>query len=175
MASWTRSWNTVEVTYDAATGGATLGPLKTVEMERQMGLDDDYTKLEGVTDKERHKQIGNAFHAAVMQHDLECWVKCVVVTKDFDSTLGFPGEGRLYGLEYDGLWRIGSSAQNACAMRETREGSRLRRRPACRSRCASSWAYESQRQWSTLERCDARGGSGFRSWRFVSGCCPRWE
>ena len=43
MASETRSWNTTDVVYDAATGGATLGPLKTVEMERQMGLDDDYT------------------------------------------------------------------------------------------------------------------------------------
>ena len=128
MASGTRSWNTAEVVYDAATGGATLGPLKTVEMERQMGLDDDYTKLGGVTDEERHKQIGNAFHAAVMQHVLECWVKCVVVTRDFDSTLGFPGEGPLYGSDYDGLWRVGSSAQNVRAMRRAREESRLHRR-----------------------------------------------
>jgi hypothetical protein len=41
----------------------------------------------------RHRQLGNAFQADVMMHVLSCWLKFVPVHRDFDSTLGKPGEG----------------------------------------------------------------------------------
>ena len=41
MASCARSWNTSEVVFDSNTGK--VGPLKTVEVERQMHLPDSFT------------------------------------------------------------------------------------------------------------------------------------
>jgi hypothetical protein len=98
MASGVRSWNTAT----AAVGAdGVIGPLLIVEMERQMGLDDGFTDRAGVSDEVRHRMVGNAFQANVMEHILRSWVKHVVLTKDFDSTLGFPGEGP---SQYAHLW-----------------------------------------------------------------------
>jgi hypothetical protein len=94
MASGVNSWNTAKVVMDLASGE--VGPLTTVEMERQMGLPDGFTWLDDVSEKERHKQVGNAFHAYVMQHILECWIRYIEDEWDFDSTKGFPGEGPQY-------------------------------------------------------------------------------
>ena len=91
MASGTRSWNTGEVAFDSNAGK--VGPLKTMEMERQMHLPDDFTWVEGVEEQQRHHQIGNAFHAGVLQHILECWVKHIEDEWDFDASKGFPREG----------------------------------------------------------------------------------
>jgi hypothetical protein len=90
VASGQRSWNTATAVVDST---GLLGPLLTVEMERQMGLDDGFTDLEGLHEHERHRMVGNAFQANVMEHILRSWVKHVESTRDFDSTLGFPGEG----------------------------------------------------------------------------------
>ena len=91
MASGTRSWNTSEVVFDRNAGK--VGPLNTMEMERQMHLPDGFTWVEGVEEQQRHHQIGSAFHVGMMQHIPECWLKHIEDELDFDASKGFPGEG----------------------------------------------------------------------------------
>jgi len=92
VASGTRSWNTSAVVFDESLGGEGYGkvPLFTVEMERAMGMPDGFTEGFGFGEMVQHRMIGNAFHVGVMQHILRNWV---LALREFDSTLGFPGEG----------------------------------------------------------------------------------
>ena len=66
------------------------GPLLTIEMERQMGLEDGFTYLPGVTERARHHQIGNAFHASVMEHIMQSWASYPRVERRLHLQLGFP-------------------------------------------------------------------------------------
>lgn len=130
MASGTRSWNTATAAVDA---NGKLGPLLTVEMERQMGLGDGFTDAPGLQEHTRHRMIGNAFQADVMQHILSSWIRHVEVTRDFDSTLGFPGEGpsayaKLWGtpavhrvVPEGGHKRKGTSSREAVQKQARRE------------------------------------------------------
>ena len=91
MASGVTSWNTAEVVFEEQRGAnAARVPLLTIEMERAMGMPDDFTCFEGVLEKKRHHMIGNAFQVAVIQHIIREWV---VLLQEFDGTLGFQGEG----------------------------------------------------------------------------------
>lgn len=65
VASGTRSWNCREVVQDAA--GKT-GPLRVWEMEKAMGFSAGYTAVQGLHVEDRHRLVGNAFHAEVMRH-----------------------------------------------------------------------------------------------------------
>ena len=112
MASGARSWNSAKAAVDR---DGVLGPLLTVEMERQMGLDDGFTALQGLQEEVRHRMVGNAFQANVMEHILRSWVNHVVLTRGFDSTLGFPGEGP---SKYASLWGD-SGAFSARGIRKT--------------------------------------------------------
>jgi hypothetical protein len=91
MAAGTRSWNTSRAVYGV---DGRLGPLLTVEMERQMGLPDDFTYRQGVPDSVRHRQVGNAFQADVMEHILYSWVQYVQAVGEFDRVQGFPVQRR---------------------------------------------------------------------------------
>lgn len=73
-------------------GGAEYGrvPLRTVEMERAMGLPEGYTAGFEFSESVRQRMVGNAFHVGVIQHILRNWI---LLLKEFDSTLGFPREG----------------------------------------------------------------------------------
>ncbi len=68
MASGIRSWNTATA---AVVGDGVQGPLLTVKMERQLGLDDKFTALQGLQEEVRHRMVGNAFHANAMEHMLQ--------------------------------------------------------------------------------------------------------
>jgi hypothetical protein len=65
-----------------------------VEMERQMGLPDDFTYRQGVPDSVRHRQVGNAFQADVTEHILYSWVQYVQAVGEFDRVQGFPVQRR---------------------------------------------------------------------------------
>ena len=92
MASGVHSWNTRQVVFDEQCGGewGQKVPLKTVEMERCQGMPDRFTAMPGFDEKTRHHMIGNSFHVGVMKHIFRSWI---VLLKEFDSTLGYPGEG----------------------------------------------------------------------------------
>jgi hypothetical protein len=106
MASGTKSWNTAEVVVDA---GGNRGPLLTVEMERQMGLEEGFTDIPGVTEAQRHHQIGNAFHAGIMEHVLQSWVDYAVAERRLDRQRGFPvADKRLVAWGYRGV-RVGQA------------------------------------------------------------------
>jgi hypothetical protein len=105
MASGTFSWNTAAVVFDENVG-IEFGklPLMTVEMERAMGMPDDFTAIPGVSERQRHHMIGNSFHVDVIEHVLRWWT---LHLQAWDSTLGYPGEGP--DSFYDRL-RVGQAA-----------------------------------------------------------------
>lgn len=65
VASGTRSWNCREVVQDER---GEVGPLRVWEMEKAMGFDAGFTAVQGLTVEDRHRLVGNAFHAEVMRH-----------------------------------------------------------------------------------------------------------
>jgi hypothetical protein len=106
MASGIKSWNTARVVRDER---GKVGPLLVVEMERQMGFPDGFTELPGVSDVVRHHQIGNAFHAGVIEHVLRSWVKHGMFERRLDPVRGFPvGNLRLVPWGYRGQ-RVGEA------------------------------------------------------------------
>ena len=70
VASGTRSWNTREVVWTGQ--GEEVGPLRIAEMERAMGYPEGHTHATGNSAEDRHRLIGNAFHAGVLRHLLLC-------------------------------------------------------------------------------------------------------
>ena len=66
VASGTRSWNTRWVVEEEGV----FKPLEIEEMERAMQYDVGYTDVEGLQLQDRHRLVGNAFHAGVLRHVL---------------------------------------------------------------------------------------------------------
>ena len=48
MASGTKSWNTASAVFEVVDGKLCKSSLKTVEMERAMGMSDGYTEMSGI-------------------------------------------------------------------------------------------------------------------------------
>ena len=76
--------------FEAVDGKLCKGPLKTVEMERAIGMPDGYTEMSGTTDRKRHHMTGNSFHVGVVEHVIRWWL---LRMQEFDATIGYPGEG----------------------------------------------------------------------------------
>ena len=64
VASGTNSWNCKDV---VITEEGTTAPLRIWEMEKAMGFPEGYTAMQGLRVEDRHRLIGNAFHAEVMR------------------------------------------------------------------------------------------------------------
>jgi len=120
VASGIQSWSTREVVFDEALGGVAAGrqPLTTVEMERCLGMHDGFTAMPGLSHRTRHHMIGNSFHVGVVQHIIRAWI---VLLKEFDSTLGFPGEGPTWEQKRRRL----ESVESRSVKRRDKEKSRL--------------------------------------------------
>ena len=59
-----------------------------------MGLPDDFTALPGVSERVRHHQLGNAFHAGIATHVLRSWVKHCVTERRLQPSLGYQAEDK---------------------------------------------------------------------------------
>ena len=99
VASGVSSWNTREVVEE----NGKKGPLLVSEMERAMQFDVGFTEVEGLSLKDRHRLVGNAFHAGVLRHVLLNYIsaKCMshVVTRDDPD-----GQGKPFVENQDGPW-----------------------------------------------------------------------
>ena len=124
VASGTNSWNTRAVVFDEQCGGqaAVKQPLRAVEMERCQGMPDNFTDMPGFNERTRHHMIGNSFHVGVIKHIFRAWI---VLLREFDSTLGYPGEGPTWEQRQRGL-----QLQKAARAMEAMEGEVVRRQPA---------------------------------------------
>ena len=124
VASGTNSWSTRAVVFDERRGGqvAVKQPLRTVEMERCQGMHmpDHFTAMPGFNEKTRHHMIGNSFHVGVIKHIFRAWI---VLLKEFDSTLGYPGEGPTWEQrQLEGAAAKNGSSGSAISGRRCGEG-----------------------------------------------------
>ena len=141
-----------------------------------MFLPAGFTDGLGIPEKIKHHIIGNAFHAGVFDHLIACWERHVKVTRKFDSTRGFPGEGptsqqmaRLYARRsVSGTSQGGSQSQGAAAVGSV-EGpgppvagaavvalpkAIAKRRRTCRGSAKAAWRKQLPRQQVQMPRCE---------------------
>ena len=130
-----------------------------------MGLPDDFTALPGASERTRHHQLGNAFHAGIATHVLRSWVKHCVAERRLQPGLGYPAEDkRLVAWGFRGR-RVGEATKPG-PDKWNRAVVVDKRSPACRQKSVC----RRQKVLTSASPVNAAGGD---KWRIAGNSAVR--